>query len=188
MATTTLLTHEQFRALPDRDGVRLELDEGRVIEMPGPSFLHGRVQGRVFRRLENWVDQTGADYYVSQNTGFLLHPDTERLPDVCLVSGSSYAAMEKVRGALRGAPDLVVEVISPSDTAEDQDRRTDQYFRAGTTAVWFFYSETRHVVLHRRTGEMLRVGSGQTIQEPDWLPGLEIPVDEIFAGTEVLKK
>jgi Uma2 family endonuclease len=188
MATLTLLTDEQFYALPEREGVRLELDEGRLIELPMPGFLHGRVQGRIFRRFEDWVDRTGADYYVSINPDFLLHPHTVRLPDVCLVRKSSYAAMQKVRGALRGSPDLVVEVISPSDTAEDQDRRMDQFFRAGSIAVWFFYPETRHAILHNRSGEVRRLGPGQTIQEPDWLPGLEIPLDEIFAGIEELKK
>jgi hypothetical protein len=64
----------------------------------------------------------------------------------------------------------------------------DQFFRAGTNAVWFFYSETRHAILHNRSGEIRRLGPGQTIQEPDWLPGLEIPLDEIFAGIEDLRK
>ncbi|MBI3666324.1 MAG: Uma2 family endonuclease [Acidobacteria bacterium] len=188
MATQTLVTFDQFMDLPEQEGVDRELDEGRVIEMPHPSFLHGAIQGRVFHFFTVYLERTGADFHASLNTGFRLGPETVRAPDVCLVRRSSYAAMEAVKGALLGFPDLAVEIVSPSDTAADMDRKIEQYLRAGAAAVWVFYPETRHVMIRRRSGETRIVTSGQTLEEPELLPGLSILVDHVFSGIEELKK
>jgi len=180
MATQTLLTYEQYRDLPEVEGISRELDEGQVIEMARASFLHGMTQGRVFQSLANFADRTGADFLISLDTSFLLAPDTERAPDVCAVRRPSYEAMERVRGVLRGCPDLAAEVISESDTALNIDRKISQYLRAGATAVWTFYPDTRHILVRRQSGETAMLGPGQTLEEPDLFPGLKIPVDQIF--------
>ena len=182
MATTqTLLTHEQFADLPDQEGVFLrELDEGVVIEMPQPSFVHGQAQGKVFAFLDTC---SATAYLVSIHAGFQLAADIVRCPDVCFVRRASFEAMERVRGgAYRGAPDLAVEVVSPSDTALDVNRKVEQYLRAGATSVWVLYPDTRHVMVYRRSGETLRAAAGQAFQEPELLPGVSIPVDDFFAG------
>ena len=182
MATATLLTFDQYLDLPEVDGVRRELDEGRVIEMALASFLHGAIQGRVFYFLTIWQQQTGAAFHISQNAGFRVGRDTNRGPDVCAVRKSVLAAMEKTRGAYVGAPDLAVEVISESDTAVDIDRKIRQYLEAGATAVWIIYPETRRVIVYRRSG----ISSPQVLEEPELLPDLRIPVEAIFAGLDDL--
>jgi Uma2 family endonuclease len=73
-----------------------------------------------------------------------------------------------------------VEVISESDTALDIERKIQQYLRAGATATWTFYPDTRTVMVRRKSGETRMLGPGQTIEEPDLFPGLKIPVDQIF--------
>ena len=183
MATQTLLTVDQFLDLPDQEEVWLrELDEGRVIEMAHPSVLHGAIQVKVAQLLLNCVERTGADFLVSQIADFLVGTNSVRCPDVFLLRRSAYAAMERVRGgALRGAPDLAVEVVSRSDTAEDLDRKVHQYLNAGTTAVWVVYYETRHIMVYRRSGEILNITAGQTLEEPLVLPGERIPADAIFS-------
>ena len=183
MATQTLLTFEQFMDLPDQEGVWLfELDEGTLIEMSYPIFSHGAIQANAAGELRNHLQQTSADFLLSLNAHFRLGPATVRAPDVCLVRRSSYEAMKVVRGALVGTPDLAVEVVSPSDTAVDIDRKVAQYLQAGATAVWVFYPETRHVMIYRRSGETRMVSSGQTLDDPELLPGFSVPVDEFFAG------
>jgi Uma2 family endonuclease len=177
----TILTFEEFAALPDQEGVFRELDEGVVIEMPNPSPTHGKVQANTVVSLGIWVRQSGADFHLSVASDFRLGPQTVRAPDVWMLRGPAYRAMEYQQGALHGAPDLAVEVISPSNTAEDIDRKVEQYLRAGTQAVWLLYSETRHLIAHR-PGEIRKYESGQTLEEPGLLPGLAIPVDELFAG------
>jgi len=180
MATQTLLTYEQYRDLPEVEGVFRELDEGRVMEMAHASFLHGFVQAQAAKFVNVYLDETGADFLVSQNTSFLLAPDIERAPDICVIRRSSYEAMETVRGVLRGCPDLAIEVISGSDTAIDMERKIQQYLRAGATAAWIFYPETRNVLVRRRSGEARMLESRQILEEPELLPGLRIPLDRVF--------
>jgi len=188
MSTQSLITFEQFMDLPEQDAVRRELDEGRLIEMPNPGAMHSVVQGKTFSRLQIHCDRTGADFHVLQNVDFRLGPDITRAPDVCLVRKPAYAAMQKVRGALVGAPDLAVEVVSPSDTAEDIDRKIEQYLAAGAAAVWVFYPETRHIRMDRRSGETRKISGGQKLEEPELLPGFSLPLEEVFAGLEELRK
>lgn len=181
MATQTLLTYEEYRNLPEQEGVVRELDEGRLIEMAHPSFEHGAAQGRVAHFLHSHIEETSADLLVSQNTGFLLAPDVERAPDICVLRRAAFAAMERVRGVLRGCPDLAVEVVSESDSAADIDRKLEQYLRAGATAVWVLYPDTHNVLVRRRSGQASVLSSGQIVEEPELLAGLKIPIDQIFA-------
>ena len=183
MATqTSLLTFDQFMDLPDQEGVRRELDEGIVIEMSHASFSHGTIQGRVYAFLMAHLEQSGADFSLSQNTDFRLAPDIVRAPDVCVVRNLSLEAMEVIRGALVGHPDLAVEVVSESETAAALNRKVEQYLRAGTAAVWEMYPETRVVMVYRRSGETRKRTSGQILEETELLPGLSIAVEKIFAA------
>ena len=186
MATQTLVTFDHFLDLADKEEGRIEFDEGVVIEMPPAAFRHGSFQGKIFAALDRYVSQTGAGLLVSIAAGFHLAPRVARIPDVCLVRRATLAGMKKIRGWYQGAPELAVEVVSPGDSATDLDRKVDQYLAAGGESVWLVYPETRHVQIYRRSGETLRLSSGQTLEEPDLLPGFRLAVEEIFAGTEDL--
>ena len=69
--------------------------------------------------------------------------------------------------------------------AIEMDRKVRQYLQAGAVAVWLIYSETRHVPVYRRSGEIRTYEAGQTIEEPELMPGLAIPVDELFEGVVI---
>jgi len=185
MATQTLISVEEFLDLPEREGVRLELYEGKIIEMASASPLHCALQARFSQWCGTWIDRTGADFYVFVNLGFALETATVRIPDVSLVRKSSFASIERVRGALRGAPELAIEVVSEHEDAEDLDLKVRQYLNAGAFAVWAVYPKTRHVLVYRRSGETRDAGPGQFLEE-ELLPGLRIPVDELFLGLEAL--
>jgi len=181
--TQTLLTYEQFADLPEQEGVFRELDEGAVIEMGYSSPEHGIIQGTAFSLLTHYREQTGADLLILQGTGFQLAPATARAPDVAVVRRSAFKAMERVKGgACRGAPDLAIEIVSEHDTASGLDRKVSQYLQAGTTAVWLLHQEPPHVIVYRRSGEIQGYGLGQSIEEPEVLPGLVLSVDKLFAG------
>jgi len=186
MATQTLISLEEFLDLPERDGVRLELVEGQVIEMPAASPLHCALQARFSHLFLTWTGPTGADYYVLSNAGFALETSTVGIPDISVIRKSSLASMERVRGALRGAPELAIEIVSPHENATDLDLKIRLYLNAGSSAVWAVYPKTRHVLVYRRSGEMWDAGPGQALEEAD-LPGLRIPVDHLFTGLEALE-
>jgi len=180
--TQTLVTFEEYAQLPEQEGVWRELDEGVVVEMGFPSIEHGVVQLNAAAALKSAARQVGADFVVSQNAGFRLTENTDRGPDVCLVRRTRLAGMEVVWGSQVGAPDLTVEVVSPSETALAVERKTRQYLRAGVISAWVIYHETRHVVVYRLSGRIDGYGPGQSIEEPELLPGAAIPVDELFEG------
>jgi len=181
--TQTLMSYEEYADLPEEEGVFRELDEGVLIEMPQPSHAHGRIQGNAFVVLSTYDKKTGSDFVISQNPGFKLAPNIGRGPDVCLVRRASFKAMERVRGGSRqGAPDLAVEVVSESDTLVRMTRKIEQYLRAGTTSVWLVYEDPPQVVVHRQSGEIQKFSPGESFEEPELLPGLLIPVDDLFAG------
>src|SRR6266403_987143 len=114
MATKTLLTLEQFERLPD-DGMRHELDEGELVSTPPPMFLHGKIQSRTAQRLANFVEPRSLGMVVTES-GYRLTSDTVRAPDVSFIWVERTLILDLAR-RFEGAPDLAVEIISPSETA-----------------------------------------------------------------------
>ena len=152
----------------------------RLIEMPAPIFDHGLIQSTFARLLGNHIENLGLDYFVACHTGFLLSPETEIAPDVCVIQMQRARSLEVVRGALRGAPDLAVEIVSPSESGVDLDEKVAEYLAAGTQIVWVAYPKTRHVVAYYATGEIRNFTTDQILDAGDLLPGLQIPVKDIF--------
>lgn len=183
MATqVALLTFDQFLDLPDQEGVRRELDEGVLIEMPNPSFVHGNGITTLARLVGNDIEGLRLDLVMSTNVAFRLGPDTVRAPDLCLVRTPKLQAMAVERAVLIGCPDLAVEVVSPSETALDLNRKIEQYLAAGAVAVWILYTDSRTIMVYRHNGEVWRLSGAQILREPDLLPGLALPIEKIFAG------
>lgn len=118
MATKARLTVEEFWRLGEGD-VRRELVNGEVLEMAPVGGIHGDVSGRVYRKLAAWVEEHGAGKVVVGDVGFVLNlpedPERVRAPDVAFVAGPRLPQGRLPQGFLNGAPDLAVEVLSPSD-------------------------------------------------------------------------
>ncbi len=182
MATQTLLTAEQFLELPEEEGIIRELDEGRLVEMAPPNLTHGIMVSRVSTLLTRHVEKKGAGFWVVSGPGFQLATEILRIPDAFLIRKSAADSMDTSRGWYEGVPDLVVEVVSPSDKASDLDRRVHQYLSAGASALWVFYPETRHVMVFHQNGRRLDLREGQDLTLPDLLPELRIEVSRIFEG------
>jgi len=177
MAAGTLLSVDDYLTLPRKEGLAYEYDDGRVVEVPAHSLENAEIQARVIGRL---LQLLGAGFIVAGPTGFWLTPEVERIPDVSVIRRQRAASLEPFHGSLRGAPDVAIEIISPSDTAADLERKIDQYLAAGVAAVVVLYPDCRHVRLCRASGETRRLGPGDCLEIPELLPGLKIPVEELF--------
>jgi len=81
---------------------------------------------------------------------------------------------------IQGAPTLVIEVVSPTDTAEEMRRKVQQYLAAGARAVWVGYPKTREVEVFRADGARLVRHENEVLEEPDLLPGLSLEVKTMF--------
>jgi Uma2 family endonuclease len=105
-----------------------------------------------------------------------------RIPDVSFVSWDQLPAREiPAEPILKLAPALAVEVLSKGNTEKEMARKLGEYFRAGVRLVWFVDPRTRTVKVYTDPENFVELTEGQTLGGGDVLPGLAIPVREIFA-------
>lgn len=180
MATKPRLNMEQLAQLPKEDSL-YELDEGELITMALRSGRHGIVEGRILRLLDRFVLENGLGQVLPSDTGFILSraPDTIRAPDV------AYLTPEKARripdeGFVPFAPDIAVEVVSPSDSYSSLLRKAQQYLGAGSKVVCLVDTKTRQVQVLEPGGASRLLTEDDALEFPTLLPGLTIPVRELF--------
>jgi Uma2 family endonuclease len=183
MATRLAFTAEQLALLPPADdGARHEIDGGELIEMTLPNRRHGRLQVRLARLLGNFLEGSNLGELLSES-GFLLarNPDILRAPDLAFVRASRLTGVAETDW-IPGSPDLAIEIISPSETARQIDRKVHQYLAAGTLAVWVIYPDTNSIHVFEPGGVARVVEGGAVLTSPAALPGFAIPADEIFGA------
>ncbi|HEX7120366.1 MAG TPA: Uma2 family endonuclease [Longimicrobiales bacterium] len=173
---------EEYQRLPKDDLYHVELVRGRLVREPRPAPPHSRAQMRVAATLDAYARATGLGDVLPE-VGFILSddPPTVRGPDVAFVSRAripegGYA----VPGFWRIAPDLAVEVVSPSNSAGGIREKVRAYLDAGTRIVWVVDPRTRTVTVHRPQADAVAVCADAVLTAPDLLPGLEIPLSELF--------
>ncbi|HEY0371908.1 MAG TPA: Uma2 family endonuclease [Thermoanaerobaculia bacterium] len=179
MTVTTLHTAEELLRMPD-DGNRYELVEGELKRMSPAGWQHGVIAGRIARHLGNYVDDHQLGETAIAETGFVLQrgPDTVRCPDVSFVSTERLIETD---GFLPGAPDLAVEIMSPSDRVSEVSFKTSQYLHAGTRAVVVVDPAKRIMYVNRASGSDVVTQTATDILEVDEVvPGWKMPLSEIF--------
>lgn len=115
-------------------------------------------------------------------TGFLVSraPDTVRAPDLAFVSKARLPT-ERVTGWGTVIPDLVVEVVSPSDRATEVREKVEDWLRAGVRLVWVVYPSVRTVDVYRPGSDVRVLGEADVLEGEDVVPGFSLPVRQIFA-------
>ncbi|MEK7404087.1 MAG: Uma2 family endonuclease [Acidobacteriota bacterium] len=180
MATTTLMTLGEFERLPEPDGMRHELVEGELTSMTFPKPKHAGVVSNVHYELKHFVKANKIGR-VALGTGFVLgrDPDTLRGPDVAFLSARRAKRVQPDE-FIEGAPDLAVEVASPSDSAEDLMKKVRQYLAAGGHTVWVVYPSLREAHVFEASGGARVVRGDESIEALDLLPGFSLPVSRLF--------
>ncbi len=183
MATTaTLMTAAELLAMPDDGFHRYELVKGELITMPPAGGEHGAIGSRVDRRIGAFVEQNDLGEVFNSDTGFIVStdPDTVRAPDVSFLRKKRILADGIPKGLIPLAPDLAVEVISPSDSYTEVSEKVAQLLKAGTQLVVLIDPRTRIVELHHSSGETSRLTEADTLTLSGVLPGFECAVAELF--------
>lgn len=182
MATRALLTVEDFVRLPESIGeqdVRYELVEGELITVSPGMLPHNLVRDKSLIVLRPFVDNRKLGVVVAEQA-FHLFEGTIRVPDVAFVRSGREVATDR---PIEGAPDLAVEVASPSNTPREIDRRTSDYFAAGCRRVWVVYPEDREVYIHGLAGVTQR-RDNDLLEDTELLPGFSVSVSELFESEE----
>lgn len=175
------LTLEEFERVPELDA-RLELSKGLLVREPQPEARHGAVVVNVLRAL----DAVARDRQLGRavvEAGFLLTetPPTVRRPDAAFVSFGRWPAGSLPDGFWPFAPDLAVEVVSPSNTAADMQEKVLQYLAAGTEIVWVVQPRTRTVEVWRPGLDVRVLREDDPLEGGGVLPGFGVLVRELLA-------
>ncbi len=176
-----LITAEEFLRMPDPpDGSKQELVRGEVITMPPPGGMHGVSCSKTDRRIGNFVDQHQLGNVTCNDTGFIVgrDPDTVRGPDVAFWSKERLPTVPV--GYMDMAPDLAVEVLSPSNTSKMIRAKLQEYFAKGVRMVWVVAPEDRTVTIYRSADEGRVLHESAMISGEDVLPEFTCRVSDLL--------
>ena len=177
------LTYDDLAALPE-DRFRHELIDGQHFMTPSPFTNHQRASARLFVAIHDNVERTssGEVFYAPFDVVFSDYDVVE--PDILYISNERSSIITEKN--IQGAPDLVVEVLSPGTRRRDRTLKRDLYERFGVLEYWLVDPRSRSVTVYRRQDpkfgepEELTADTGDHLSTP-LLPGFEIPLVEIFA-------
>ena len=173
------MTVEEFAQI-DEPG-RFDLVDGEVWALPATSIPHGRYTVRFMLKLGNHVLQHGGGEVFGGELGFLVDPAgrTVLCPDVSFVRTDRQPGEEE-KGFFPGAPDLAVEVISPSERPRQVQKKVARYLEAGTLLVWCVYPEQRQVIVYAEDAPPRMLGATDMLDGGNVLPGFQLSLSEIF--------
>jgi len=174
-----LLTGEEFFDLGDIGPC--ELVDGTIVTMTPTGAAHGKIEVRLARLLDEYVEKSGIGWVLSGEVGIITkrNPDRVRGADVAFLSREQTTNIPD--GFLTIAPELVVEIVSPNDRWKDIREKIDEYFAIGVKQVWIVEPQSRQILAYTSPTEAVRYRAGDKLPAAHGLSGLEIAVDRIFA-------
>jgi Uma2 family endonuclease len=175
------MTAKQYMQLP-RGEFQHELINGELITMVLPGTPHGRIQARLIAALSQFVLEHDLGEGFGE-LGFLLtlDPDTVLGPDVCFISKQRLQEAGEVKGFWPGAPDIAVEIVSPSDTRPKVRERTLQWLGYGSRQVWIVNPKDCTATVHRSPSDATTFSGSDYLEAQDLLPGFRLSLDRIFS-------
>lgn len=176
-----LLSLEEFERLPEEGEYRLELVRGRVVREPRPGARHGWLAGRLHVAVDAHARKHELGLAIIE-TGFLLNdePPTVRGPDVAFISASRVPPGDLSLGFWTRAPDLAVEVLSPSNSMADIDEKVREYLTSGGRLVWVVDPIRRSVTVYRSPDDIQLLKEGDVLDGGGVLPGFALSISRLF--------
>jgi Uma2 family endonuclease len=181
MATTRLMTAEDLWQLDD-DEYRYDLLRGELIRMSSATYRHGKLGMRIARKIADFADEHDLGEIPSSETGFILarDPDVVLAPDVAFVRKEQLPPDEEQDRFLELAPDLVVEVVSPSDRWTEINDKVMEYLRHGVALVWIVDPRLQQVTVYAPDRGPRVVTIEDQLDGGEVLPEFRLSVAEIF--------
>ncbi len=175
---THLMTAEELIKLP-RGRYRYELVKGELLTMSPAGGEHGAVVINLAAPLATYIKAQKLGRVFGAETGFKLEsdPDTVLAPDISFVSEGRLESLPRNYPEI--VPDLVVEVISPSERKSQVNKKTEQWLSFGVKSVWVVRPENRTVEIISADRKNRTLNQSEMLVD-QVVPGFEIPVSTIF--------
>ena len=177
MATTTLVTVQEFLQMPEPEGQKLELIGGEVVSMGRGKIPHEVVKKNLNKILVLWLGQNPIAELFPE-TMYQLDKYNSLIPDLGVIFPGRLSPGST--GWIQAAPELAIEVVS-SESAERLEQKIELYFAHGSQSVWVVYPKQRVVWVFDDNGQSRKFEQSQTLEDPV-LPGFSAPVSSIFEG------
>ena len=146
-----------------RDEGRFELIDGRLVER-NMGAKSSYVATRLVNRLGAFCDKRGRGLVFQSDCGFqIIKPNRVRYADGSFIRKGRLPNNEPPDGHCRIAPDIVIEAVSPNDTAREIDDKVDEWLTAGVRLVWVVYPDTKHIYVHRANGTAMKPSAGDEL-------------------------
>ncbi len=180
-AKNKLLTAEDLLRLSSQ-GFRGELINGVLRETVPAGKRHARIAGRIITRFNNYVIPHHLGQVGGTDGGVLIQrdPDIVREPDVYFVSVERLPLDDQSDGYLEVAPELVVEIVSPSDTDQEVREKLGMWLENGVLMAVEVRPAERAVMVHRPGAAVVTLTGDEVLDGGDVLPGFTLPLSVIF--------
>jgi Uma2 family endonuclease len=178
---STQLTAEALWQLA-QDEHRYQLIKGELKQMSPAGPRHGRIAMRLGALIEQHARQNNLGFVYAAETGFKLqeNPDTVRAADAAFIAQSRIPPEGEPEGFWAIAPDLVVEVVSPSDSAQMIQSKITDWLTAGCHLVWIVYPDNQTVTEYRSLTEVRVLTAAYSLIGGEVLPDFTCPVQDLF--------
>jgi Uma2 family endonuclease len=171
MSTKTMMTMEQFLALPDEESYRYELWQGELIDVGETTVRHNWVREKVIRAMGDFLEESVIGGEVFAETGIQFDTNTLARPDVVYWDAQHFATMDLDSSPAQVIPQLIAEVVSPSNSLKTLFRNAEYYLRAGVQVVWVFGREPFEVYVFEQGQPKRVLRLGERLEAPTVLPG-----------------
>jgi Uma2 family endonuclease len=170
--------------LHDRHDRLFELVDGTLVEK-AMGWQESFLAAYITTILNNFVQPSNLGMVFGPDGMFRLQREQIRIPDVAFISKRRFAGRTLNRGAFwELGCDLAIEIISPSNTRREMERKLADYFAAGVAVVWLVYPQQREVVVYSAPTQSTKLRGEDIIDGGALLPGFSIAVAQIFAALD----
>jgi Uma2 family endonuclease len=179
MITSLSYTHADLLAMPD-DGKRREIIEGELYVTPSPVTIHQRIVGNIAYAFWKFLELHPLGELLVAPMDVILSQHDVLEPDLLFVLNEHKSFLQDW---VRGAPDLVIEILSPTTEARDRSIKLKAYARYGVGEYWIVDPTSQTVEVHRLAADGFQLaktcGRSDTVETP-LLPGFVLPVQSVF--------
>ena len=175
------LTYEDYLTFPDNDGIRKEIIEGELFMSPAPSIKHQIVSRQLFVSFFNYVKKNNLGEVFYAPCDIVFSDINIVQPDLIFISKENYQILTDLN--IQGAPDLLIEILSPSTKENDRIFKKHIYERFGVKEYWIVDPESETVEIRELKNKKFQLAvkadKNQLIKS-QLLKGLQINLSEIF--------